>query len=162
MLKGIMYHKQLEDYFRFLGLEGLACQQYDRFMSESAAYSRLCRFHLKTMNKLMRQEAPEYESIIPESWYKHKRQDVDDSTRREGVRAAFSIWTTWEKETLAEYERMAAQLRAEGKERCALYFDEFVREVAEELETAERMWLELMTANYDPVFMLSMKGEPLW
>ena len=148
MLKGIMYHKQFEDYFRFLGLNDFAVQQRKRFLDESNAYADFCKTYLLVEDKLLAHEAPEYESIIPESWYAHKRTDVDTNTRRNAVRTAMKKWVSWEEETFKLYCDTVTPMRDEQKEHWVGIFAHMIEDVFHELQCAREMSLELDVSDY--------------
>lgn len=149
MVKGLMLHKELMDYFNFVGFHMFAVKQKERYLEESGGYADFCFRYMRVKNKLLPQNAPDYESIIPENWYKYTRQEVDNGTRRSALKTGMTAWIDWEKETLALYETFAHQLRDEGKEECALIFEELIREVSEELHNAEAIQLKLEGVGYN-------------
>ena len=51
MIKGLMMHTQLSDYFNFLGLKGYSqCHKYHYF-EENNNYKQLCDYYLNHYNK---------------------------------------------------------------------------------------------------------------
>jgi len=104
MREGVNFHKELSEYYLFLGLPGYgACHEY-HCMEEMRTYYNLCKFYICHMNRLLPDKSTESNDVIPSNWYKYYRQDVDINTIRSSVRAGLEKWIEWETETKKLYE----------------------------------------------------------
>ena len=158
-LKGLMYHRDLEDYMRFLGFENLARLQRHRYLEESDMFACLHRDYMRMTGKLLKFDNPAFDGIIPKSWYNYTKMDVDNSTRRSALKSAFDLWYEWEKSVVSLHEKCAKDCAENGLYIQATYFSRLAEEVSEELEMVERMRLELSMKDYDPAAALSLQEK---
>ena len=149
MIKGMMIHAQMADYYDFLGLEGYKrCHEY-HLMEESCAYRGISRYFINHHNMLIPEERIENPDIIPESWFGHTREDVDTGTKKTAVKAGLTKWVEWERETKQLYERMYKELMELGEVASASKVKELVEDVDCELKHAERYKLNKEAIGYD-------------
>jgi NADH:ubiquinone oxidoreductase subunit len=149
MIKGIMFHEELANYYDFLGLKGYKrCHEY-HFIDETCAYRGLCRYYINHHNKLIPHEEVEEPDVIPESWYKYTRQEVDNNTKKNAVKNGMTLWVNWEKETKQLYEQMYKELIEIGEVASAMKIKELVCDVDCELKKAERYQLNKKAVDYD-------------
>ena len=81
MLKGIMTHSQLADYYGFLGLEGYQkCHTY-RYYDESKSYRNISDYCLSHCNKILTEPSFDNPKIIPADWGQYYRQQVTPEIR---------------------------------------------------------------------------------
>lgn len=154
MVKGLMVHEQLANYYDFLGLKGYRdCHEY-HFLHESCMYRKLNRYYVNHYNKLIPEMEFEQVSEIPESWYNYKRTDVDSSTKRNAVKNALTRWVEWETETKELYCNMHKEMLENGSVATALFFEEFIEDVDHELKRATEYWINKEAVNYDMVVIL--------
>ena len=148
MVKGMMFHEQMTEYYLFLNLKGYSrCHEY-HFMTETCCFLKLCKFYTKTYNKLVNPEI-RGESFIPESWYNHTRQDVDSATIQDAVKKGLEMWRDWEKETREFYCTHYKELMEAGEIHAALYLEKLIKEVSHELEKVESYHLSKTAIGYD-------------
>ena len=149
MIKGIMMHEQLANYYDFLGLEGYKrCHEY-HYLDETCAYRGLCRYFINHHNKLIPYRDVDDPKVIPDSWFVHVRQDVDANTKKNAVRTGLSTWVNWEKETKQLYERMYKELLDIDEVASAMKIKELICNVDCELKKAERYYLNKEAIGYD-------------
>lgn len=148
MLKGMMLHEQLADYYLFLGLCGYKRFHERQYKLESEGYRKLHRYFIEHHHKLIRRPAVSPDDIIPQSWYSHDRFDVDTSTVRKGVKEGLERWVAWERETKMVFEQMYDELVHIGEIASAMFFREYICDVDEELKTAENYWQEKKINDY--------------
>lgn len=149
MVKGMMVHDQLANYYDFLGLKGYKkCHEY-HFFKETCGYKKLCKYFINHHNMLVPEEQIDDPDIIPENWYKHIRADVDMATKRSAIKTGLEKWISWEKETKKLYEQMYQELMNIGEIASAFKVKEYVCDVDTELKKAERYWLSKEATNYD-------------
>lgn len=149
MIKGMMLHEQLANYYDFLGLKGYKrCHEY-HYLQETCAYRGLCRYFINHHNKLIPEMPIENPKVIPESWYKYTRQQVDSATKKNAVKNGLTVWVDWEKETKTLYQNMYKELMELGEVASACKVDELIKDVDCELKKAERYQLSKKAIDYD-------------
>ena len=159
MLKGLMYHRDMEDYLRFLGFEDLAWQQRMRYLDESTNFACIHKQYLELTGKLLHFDTPQYDPIIPASWYNYTTANVDNSTRQKYLKSIFEIWHNWEQETVTLYEQTIKECRTAGNERAALILEKYLKDVACELHDLETLWTEFEMAEWQPCKILLLQKE---
>jgi hypothetical protein len=161
MIQGLMVHTQLADYFCFLGLKGYhKCHEYHYF-AESKNYRELSDFYLCYFNKFITDSHVANPQIIPNSWYKYTRQQVDASTRKNGIIDGFEKWVNWEKETLSLYQNLYKELINLGEIAAAEEVRTYLVEVGTELASASQKQLELREIDFNIADIL-MEQEDLY
>lgn len=149
MIKGMMIHEQLANYYDFLGLGGYKrCHEY-HYIEETVEYRRVCRYFINHHNKLIPEKPIENPNIIPESWYKYSRQDVDSATKKNAVKNGLTSWVNWEADTKRFYEDMYKQAMEIGEVASACKIKELVMCVDNELKKATRYHLNKEAIGYD-------------
>lgn len=149
MIKGIMFHEQMANYYDFLGLEGYKrCHEYHMF-KEMCSYRSLYRYFINHHDMLIPDERIENPEAIPASWFKYERQDVDAGTKKSAVRSGLVAWVDWERDTKTMYEDMYKELMELGEVASAFKIKELVCEVDQELKKAERYLLNKELIGYD-------------
>lgn len=63
------------------------------------------RYFINHHNKLIPKLEVSDPEIIPSSWYKYSRQDVDNGTKKNAVKNGLTLWREWETETKELYEK---------------------------------------------------------
>ena len=81
--------------------------------------------------------------VIPESWYRYSRGDVDSSTRNNAIRVSSGKWVDWERATKTLYEEMCKELMDIGEIASAMFVSRMVKDVSHELAEAERAHIDL-------------------
>ena len=154
MIKGLMIHTQLSDYYDFLNLHGYKrCHEYHAIL-EMKDYECLKRYYIEHYNKLIEEKPIENPDIIPSGWYPYSRQEVDIATKRSAVKTGIERWVAWEKETKDLYQRMYRELMSIGEVASAEKLSKFVCGVDKELKWAQRKHIELADADYDMGFIM--------
>ena len=149
MVKGLMIHSQMADYYYFLGLDGYGCCHEYHFLDESRAYRRLSRYFLKHHNKLIPEIPIANPEVISASWYTHVRSDVDSATKKNAVKNGLIKWHEWETETKHLYERIFKELMDIGEVASAMKLKEFICDVDKELEKVTKYKLMKDATGYD-------------
>ena len=154
MIKGVMIHEQMADYYDFLSLRGYKrCHEYHMF-SEMKMLRKLHRYCLNHYNRLIEEDNFENPDIIPSSWYRYTRQDVDANTKRNAVKSGIEKWVAWESDTKKLYEKSYHELMELGEVAAANELSCFVCDVDRELKCAQRKHLDLMSADYSMEYIL--------
>lgn len=159
MVKGLMAHEQLANYYDFLGLKGYKrCHEY-HYLDETCNYRRLCRYFINHHSKLIPEREIENPDIIPSSWYRYTRQNVDNTTKVNAVRNGVTLWVDWETETKELYERMYTELINIGEVASALKLKEFICDVDKELKEAERKQLDLRAVDFSLEYIIQTQHD---
>ena len=153
-IKGLMFHDQMSNYFDFLQLQGYSrCHEY-HFKAESNNYKKLNRYYLNHYNKFIPEQRVEDPNVIPDSWYKYSRFDVDVTTKKNAVGSAINKWVSWERSTKELLERMYCELLDLNEISSAIFLQDFIKDVDDELKYAERKHLDLVSVDYDMTYIL--------
>lgn len=149
MIKGLMVHIQLSDYFNFLGLSGYQkCHEY-HYYDESKNFRHISDYYLKNFNRFITDSHIANPQVIPESWYKYTRQQVDASTRKTSIQGGFDKWISWETETKKLYQDLYKELLNMNEAAAADEIRCLLLDVSEELKNAQQKQLELKMIDYD-------------
>lgn len=150
MVKGLMIHEELANYYDFLGLKGYSkCHEY-HYMTESCTFRKLNRYYIDHYNSLIPNMKVETPEVIPASWYRYERNDVDTNTKRTAVKNGLEMWVNWERETKQLYEQMYSELMRIGEVSTAVnLFSCFIKDVDDELKRAYKASLNKKSTGYD-------------
>lgn len=148
MIKGMMIHVQMSEYYRFLGLPGYARFHERRYEEESDGFMMFTKYFIDHFNKLIPEIPIENPAVIPEAWHQYTRQDVDVNTKKQGVKQGLEKWISWKKETKTFFETMFRELMNMGEIAFALFLKDYVVEVDHELKKAEKYNLNKKACDY--------------
>ena len=156
MIQGMMTHEQLANYYDFLCLEGYKrCHEY-HYLKETCAYRAICRYFINHHGQLIQVGNVDDPRVIPDSWYRHDRKDVDIATKRNAVKTGLTKWVSWERETKQFYERMYKELMDINEVASACKIKELIADVDHELKCAERYHINKEMIGYD---IIAIVGE---
>ena len=159
MVKGLMIHSQMSEYYGFLGLKGYQeCHKYHYFC-ENFNYRKLGEFYLSCYDKIIMEAPIENPHIIPETWFKYSKQDVNVNTRKSAIQAGMDKWIEWEKDTKKFYEQMYQELIKLDEVDSAYKLAEYIEDVSEELMKAKEKMIELVSTDYDIVMIMDRQDE---
>ena len=159
MIKGMMFHEQAANYYHFLSLKGYKkCHEY-HFYSETCGYRCLQHYYLDHYNKLIKLGPVEDPNVIPDSWLKYSREDVDASTKSKAVKEMVKKWVDWEVETKKLYQESYKELLDLGEVAAAMKIGCYIKDVDKELKCAMNKHIKLQTLNYD---IGGIVGEQDW
>ena len=154
MIKGLMIHDQMSDYYDFLSLRGYKrCHEY-HYKKVMCSYRKLHRYFINHYGKLIEDKRIDNPETIPSSWYRYNRKEVDANTKRNAVKSGIEKWVAWEKETKTLYQQAYRDLVEAKKDATAIFVQEFIRDVDCELKWAERKALELEAVDYSLAFIV--------
>lgn len=155
MVKGIMFHEEMANYYDLLGLHGYKrCHEY-HYYCESKNFRCLNRYFINHHGKLIEEEKVDQPSIIPDSWFRYNREDVSPTDVRNAAKDGVEKWVSWERETKKLYEDMYLELINSGAVASAGHIMRYICDVDKELKNAERKWLKLKMSDYDLGMILS-------
>ena len=159
MIKGMMIHENLANYYDFMGLKGYKkCHEY-HFMSETCGFRKLNKYFINHHNYLIPDVDIETPQVIPESWYRVSRLEVDAPTKKSAVKNGLTMWHTWERETKKLYERMYKELLALDEVASAMFIKCYVHDVDDELKCVEKYMLNKQTVDFDLNMIISEQDD---
>lgn len=154
MIKGLMVHEQLANYYDFIGLSGYKkCHEY-HYLEESCTFRKLNSYFINHHNQLIPYKPVENPNIIPVNWYAHERDDVDGGTRKTAIREGMIRWVEWERQTKNLYEQMYKALIENNEIASATFVKELIRDVDYELAEAEKYYIHKEAIGYDIVSIM--------
>lgn len=154
MIKGLMLHDKMSDYYDFLSLRGYKrCHEY-HYKREMCSYRKLHRYFINHYGKLIEEGRVDDPEAIPSSWYRYSRKEVDANTKRSAVKTGVDKWVAWEKETKDLYEMAYRELITAKEEAAAIFIQGFICDVDRELKYAERKAIDLEAVDYNLGFIL--------
>ena len=155
MLKGIMIHESLIDYYDFLNFKGFKKIHEYHYFIESIKLRRLKDFYLSHAHKLIEEEF-ENPSVIPESWHKYTKFDVDNGTRQTYFKSGLEMWKKWEEETRELLVKSYKELMAEDEVLSARFVCDLMDH---ELEDINDMILDYKSVDYSMSYIESMQNS---
>ena len=159
MIYGIMTHEELARGYAFLGLPKYSeCHCY-HYLKETMSHIRLNNYYTYHFNKLIDERKIDIPKVIPDSWYRYMRQDVDAATKRNSVKAGLEKWVAWERETKKLYEKMYKELIDINEIAAAMFVKELICDVDCELKKAERYHLNKLATGYDIVDIIEEQSK---
>ena len=154
MIEGLMFHEEMANYYEFLGLYGYAeCHEY-HYLDESCHFHKLSKYYITHYNKLLPELKAEDPEVIPSTWYKYSRMDVDTNTIRSSVKTGLEKWVKWESDTKKLYEAMYKELINLDEGAAALKIAELVEDVSKELKHATQYHLNKKAIDYDIITII--------
>ena len=158
-IAALMFHRQMSDYFDFLGLRGYKRLHEYQYLCESRENLRVSRYYINHHGKLLSDSFSGEVKMIPAAWLTANRISVGKATKQKAVEDGFNTYHSWEAETKAVYEKYAARLREAGHEADAIFVDYLVEDVDKELKNVERIIIELISTGYDMVYIVESQKE---
>ena len=159
MVKGMMVHKQLSDYYNFLGLKGYStCHEY-HFLQETKGYKNFCNYVINHYYKLIKDDRIEDPRVVPQSWFNYEKKDVDVSTKRKAVKDGADKWLDWEKETKELYEYVYRELINNGDVGFAIELSKYIQDVSQEVVNAYQDVIDLRSVDYDMTYVLQLQDD---
>lgn len=159
MVKGIMLHAQMSDYFDFIDLHGYKRWHEYRFFVENAELRGVHRYAINHCNRLIPESSVDNPRMIPSGWENYTRLQVDATTRKSAVKEAFEKWYQWENETKTAYETQFKVLTESSKIADADKINSIICNVDQELKEVTRELLSLRAVDYDPAYIMIRQGE---
>lgn len=149
MIKGMMIHNELTNYYAFLGLDGYRKFQRRRFIEESKSFLDLNEFYIKATGKLIPNVKIDIPSVIPQNVYRYNREDISGNDIRNAVKTTTKMWVDWEKETKQLYEDCYMSLiNDNGAVFVASKVKELINDVGAELEEAVSFWMSKKASDF--------------
>ena len=156
MIKGLMIHDQIATIYGFLNLCGYQkCHEY-HYYDESRNYRHIQDYYLEHYGKLLAEEPIENPNLIPQTWLKYSKEEVDSNTKRTTVRDMMRKWIEWETETRINLQLFYKELYEMGEVSTAWKLGELLKDVEHELKRAKEKKINLESIDYN---MSSIIGE---
>ena len=107
-IAALMFHRQMADYFDFLGLKGYKRLHQHQYICESKENLKVSHYYINHHGKLLSDSFSGEVKMIPAAWLTANRISVGRSTKQKAVEDGFNAYHAWEAETKAVYEKYAA------------------------------------------------------
>ena len=143
MLEGLVFHDEMVRYYKFIHCDDYAKMHKEHYDDETCGYQKLGDYYIRHYNTLIPIEPMERPDVIPESWYRYTRQEVDSQTRSNAKRVGIKKWVEWERATKQLYQTMWGELTGLGEIASACMLEHYIRAVDDELECAEEKLMSL-------------------
>ena len=143
MLEGLVFHDEMVRYYGFIHCDDLKKEHECHYEDETGGYRKLGEYYMRHYNMLIPTEPMERPDVIPESWYRYARQDVDTQTRNNAMRVGMKKWVEWERATKQLYQDMWVELTGLGEIASACMLEHYIRDVDGELKCAEEKLMSL-------------------
>lgn len=141
LIQGMMFHEQMSNYYDFLGLNGYKrCHEY-QFLTETNAYRKVNRYYINHHNRLIPDTKVQVSNVIPESWYRYERDEVDVNTKRNAVKSGLQKWIEWEQSTKTLFCTLRQEICMLQEYADLIIIDELIADVDCELKKAQRYML---------------------
>lgn len=158
-IKGIMLHSQLANYYDFLNLHGYKrCHEYHS-LCETILLRRINRYFINNYNMLIPESEIQNPKIIPSSWIKYTRIDVDNSTRKTAIKDGITQWRNWEIETKKLLEDMCTELIRINEIASAQFICCILDDVTQELKYANREFIKLKGIDFNLDIIVPIQDE---
>ena len=157
LLEGVMFHDQMADCFRFLGLDGFACEHEEQAIKEAEARREMVRYFIGNHNQLLKDASLHNPGVIPDTWRKYARQQIDTATKRRAVRDTYERWFKREKEVKEILETFYKELIEEAEIAAATKIQDIICAVESELCRIVKKQLILQSTDYDVGCINSMQ-----
>lgn len=149
MASGVKLHEQFVTIYSFLNLKGYKkCHQYHCY-EEYYNYIKLKEFYTCNYNKILSMVENKIDDIIPQSWYKHIKSDVDASTKRSAIKDMVKKWVEWEQETKQLLSNSYKELYNNDEIYASTEILRLLNEVSKELFQAQELQINLESHGYD-------------
>ena len=149
MIRGMMIHQQMTNYYNFLGLPGYSkCHQY-HYLEETKSFIDINKFYIQHYNKLIQELPVDASSIIPSNWFQYTRQDVDNDTKRRAIEKGMQTWIEWEQDTKNIYQNLYKECFNIGYIFEAMKIQQLIIDVSEQLAQAKQYYLNKKMIDYD-------------
>lgn len=155
MIKGMMFHQQMKDYFDFLNMRGYKLLHEYRFFEESKELQDLHSYYISTYCKLITQKEVGDPEVIPTNWYRYSKTEIGPGDKYKFVLSGFDKWVKWETDTKKLYKTFYKELNDNGEYATANKILTFICEVNSELALAREMYLKVYDCDGDLDYILS-------
>lgn len=149
MTHGVMFHSQMEDYFTFLGLPDYACAQREHMLAEMKRMACAKTRYITVHDQLVPDVSVKDPAVIPDSWHRYTRQEVDQKSKRMAVRDGIARWIEWETAAHKTYCDARKTLMENGDVSDALWLCDIITDVCSELTDAKQLQLDLAATDYE-------------
>ena len=154
ILDGVMLHEQMMLYYNFLGLNGYStCHKY-HYLSELNSYNSVLEYYINKYNKLIIVKPNTDTDIIPSSWYKFTKSDVEVSNIRSGVKTGLTKWLEWENGTLEVLKEIYVTVYKEDVT-FGVLLQALISDVEYEIKTINESMMKDKATDYDVILMMS-------
>lgn len=152
IIEGVMVHDELARYYDFLAIPCYKEMHERHAKEEFCNYHRLNEHFMSVHNRLVPDKSVgRNKEIIPESWYRYSRDEVDVATKKTGIKNGMNAWVNWENSTKEFLKEMLAEL-TDREDRS--FIMKLLDDAIEEEKCAHDKMLKLKAVDYSLEYIL--------
>jgi hypothetical protein len=148
-IEGMMVHDQMMRYYDFLNLRGYKRYHEYQFYCDTKMYGKINKYFINHHSELIPEIEIKDPGVIPDAWYRYKREEVDTQTKRNAIENGMTRWVEWERDTKEMLESSIKELRDGGHVSDAMFLEKCLCKVDAEYKHAMRKMVALKSINYD-------------
>lgn len=159
LVEATMMHNELGDLFTYLGMKGFAKAQDYQFLSENHDMKLVNRYAICNLNCLIDNSNVRTNKYIPSEFKDVSRLEVNSMDKRDLIRSSIETWVSWETETKELYGNWYVELCNNHNIASAVFLDNLIKDVDDELSRASLILVELRSINFDSNSILLMQNS---
>jgi hypothetical protein len=153
------FHKNMADYFDFLGLMGFKRVHEYHYLKECIQNRRIERYYINHHNELLGEDEVKEEDIIPNDWYKYTRFDVTSSIKQKAIKSALDDYRNLVKNMKEKYSEYVNDLYEMNEVADANLISKLVEYKDRELKCVDRMMIKLNGTDYDMIYIAMIQPK---
>lgn len=149
MIGAIMIHTQLSQLFVFVDLLGDARKQDNQLQEETHGYSELNKYYAQHHHNILFADNPPQIDILNLNILKKPNDELTPEDKVRLIQHGLREWITWEQNSKVLYEDAYRELIDLSEVASAEFIMRYVRDVDEELKTAEMLYRVRDAVDWD-------------
>ena len=149
MVGAMMIHTQLTELFSYLDLIGDAERQKKQFYEESTGLIKLEEYYTQHHHMIITSTNPPNIDILRVGMMQSPTSELTPSDKVYLLKYAMNEWIKWERESKIAYEDAYHNLIDISEVAAAEFVSKYVKDVDEELKTAEFLYRTRDAINWD-------------
>lgn len=142
-------HRELADTFWYIYLPGYAMMNEYQLLDEGFTQRRLKRYITSTYHIAVPDVLPSSANILDPLTKDKNRKKLKTDDNWQILKSAFQAYQTWEEATLEEYQKIAADILANGEVSVFNFVGDLIKDVKAELTFVTDTIIELSATDWD-------------
>lgn len=148
-VSGVMLHKNMMQYYDFLGFHGLKRLHEYHMFKELMANDIVERYAINHLNRIIVEGHIPAPFKVPENWANVDRLAVKNEYRRQYLQDGMKKWHEWELLTKDTYQGLYKELCDMGEVAAAQVVLRLVEDVDKELKYTQRLFIKFTKMDWD-------------
>lgn len=159
MLSAVMFHADMMECYRFLGLRGFMRFHECRMKEELCGRTKLRDYYTKHHLELLPDDHTKVarREVIPKDWYKYQSTDVTKAIARQAVQRTMQEYVAWEGYAKKTYQDASKELQDLGWIVDGDYMACVACGTARELAKAEKLMIQFNLVDYDMDYIMEIQ-----